>query len=321
MAGLDIGVVERIELAPQHVAFEDQSLDHRLLLVRAAGLALDIVEGEIRIARRLGQALVEIGERVAGDEIVIGQHPRHPVADDRRGEELGEGGGDRLQQGALGHESDIGIHGEAGAGEETLARGDIVAVEAQGIGQDEPTLDAAFPGLVAVMIDDALAPDAPQLRIVHPGHERGILHRDTALVIEAVQRPGLDLGALELAAVEKAMEGMAVVISRRTHRAQPRLQLLRRQQLAHSSISMPSWATSQPALSSAWRSGESASSAVLLLFTWMKMRRPRGVAASNSMLPSGPDMLRWPMRCPVLLPRPAVIISSSRHSVPSKKSR
>ena len=62
------------------------------------------------------------------------------------------------------------------------------------------------------------------------------------------------------------------------------------------------------------------SSAVLLLLIWMKMRRPRGVAASNAMLPSGPDMLRWPMRRPVLLPRPAVIISSSRHSVPSKKS-
>ena len=39
------------------------------------------------------------------------------------------------------------------------------------------------------------------------------------------------------------------------------------------------------------------------------------------MLPSGPDMLIWPMRCPVLLPTPAAIISSSRHRVPSKKSR
>ena len=99
------------------------------MAIRAARLALDIVEGEIRIARRLGQALVEIGERVAGDEIVVGQHPRYPVADDRRGEELGKRGGDRLQQGAFGHEADIGIHGKAGAGEEALARGDIVAVE------------------------------------------------------------------------------------------------------------------------------------------------------------------------------------------------
>ena len=53
MAGLDIGVVQRVLLGPQHVSFEDQRVHHVLLLVRPPGFALDVIEGEIGIAGRL----------------------------------------------------------------------------------------------------------------------------------------------------------------------------------------------------------------------------------------------------------------------------
>src|SRR5262249_19528016 len=151
-----------------------------------------------------------------------------------------------FRQGALGDEADIGIDGEAGGRQEPPTGGHIIAVEAEGIGQDEPPLDAALPRLVAVMIDDALAPDAAQLWILDPGHEGRILHRDTTLIIEAIQCPGLDLRAPQLAAVKPDVEGMPVVVALGTNGPEARLQFIWRQKLAHNSISMPSWATSQP---------------------------------------------------------------------------
>src|SRR5581483_10814827 len=139
--------------------------------------------------------------------------------------------------------------------------------------QPEPALDPALPRLVAVVVDDALAPLPAKGGILRPRQESGVLVGDPALIIVAVQGPGLDLRAGQLAAVEQGMERVAVVIARLAHGPQPRFQCLGRQQLAHSSISMPSKATSQPWRSSSARSGESSSSAGLLLFTWMKTRR------------------------------------------------
>ena len=49
------------------------------------------------------------------------------------------------------------------------------------------------------MVDDALAPDAAQLRIVHPRQDGRVLDGDHRLIIEAVQRPGLHLLLVELA--------------------------------------------------------------------------------------------------------------------------
>ena len=54
-AGGDIGVIERVELRPQHIAFE---LERRPAPAAALGgprLALDVVEREIGVARRLGR--------------------------------------------------------------------------------------------------------------------------------------------------------------------------------------------------------------------------------------------------------------------------
>ena len=66
-----------------------------------------------------------------------------------------------------------------------------------------PELDAALiaralAGGGAVVVQDALNPQAPGLRVRAVGHQRGILARDGYLVIEAVGHPAADLVGVEL---------------------------------------------------------------------------------------------------------------------------
>src|SRR5262245_30831931 len=86
----------------------------------------------------------------------------------------------------------------------------------------------------------------------------------------------------------------------------------------HSTISVPSAGICQPACSSALRSAEPIRSAGLELLIcrniFLSISRP----ARLSMAPDLPDIEICPMPCPVLVDRPWAIISSSRHTVPSK---
>src|SRR5262249_45612873 len=88
----------------------------------------------------------------------------------------------------------------------------------------------------------------------------------------------------------------------------------------HNTISVPSAGICQPACSRRLRSGEPASKAGFELLicknSFLSIARP----ARPSIAPSGPDIAICPMLWPVLLPRPARIISSSRQTVPSKNS-
>ena len=47
-----------------------------------------------------------------------------------------------------------------------LRRDHVVAGQAEPVGQAQPALDAAVAGALAVVVDDALAPDAAQLGVV-----------------------------------------------------------------------------------------------------------------------------------------------------------
>ena len=67
---------------------------------------------------------------------------------------------------------------------------------------------------------------------------------------------------------------------------------------------MPSWATSQPAASTSRRSAELRSSRGLVLLMWISTLRFTPRSANAAMVPSGPDTLMWPMRCPVFTPAP-----------------
>ena len=162
--GRHIGVVQRIEHRPQHVALEFQRLQHGLLLLGGLGVALDVVEGEIRVALCLRWTLGEIGQRFGADEVVVLEHPFDAFADDLRREQFGQGRCDRLEQGFLAHEMHVGFDREARAGQQPCERGDVVAVEAEPVGELEPARDAAVAGGLAVMIDEAAAPFPAQMR-------------------------------------------------------------------------------------------------------------------------------------------------------------
>jgi len=67
-------------------------------------------------------------------------------------EQLGERGGDRDGDRLLAHEGDVGFHGKLGRRQRPLHGNDVVAVEAEAVGQHQPALDAAFLLAVSVMI-------------------------------------------------------------------------------------------------------------------------------------------------------------------------
>ena len=90
MLGIDVGMVERIAHRPQYRAFEFERRQRLFLLVRSARLPLHVIKREVGIAGRLRWALVEIGERLAGDERITCQHPFHALIDDLRREQFGK---------------------------------------------------------------------------------------------------------------------------------------------------------------------------------------------------------------------------------------
>src|SRR5690606_19339744 len=114
--------------------------------------------------------------------------------------------------------------GEAGRRQDALGRLDIGAIEAEAVGQLQPAVDAALAADLAVMVLDAVAPFEARGAVAEARQDDGVLDRDGALIIEAVERPGLNLPLVQLAAVQKLMERMEVVVARGADIAKPRLQ-------------------------------------------------------------------------------------------------
>ena len=170
---------------------------------------------EIRIALRLHRPRGEIGERLARDEIVIGQHARHTLADDIGRKEFGQRGGDRLEQRPRRAKVNIGFHRIAGDRQDRAGADDEVAIEPQALGELDPAVDAAVGFVFAVVIDDALAPNAAQRRILDARQDGGVLDRDRRLVIIAVERPGLELNLAAPSLMHQPVQRMQIVIARR----------------------------------------------------------------------------------------------------------
>ena len=89
----DIGVVQRVELRPKDVGLERQRRDHAPLLVERPRVALHVVEGEIRVPRRLIEPATEVGDDPFVDEGLIRQHAVDAAAVDRGREQLREAQG------------------------------------------------------------------------------------------------------------------------------------------------------------------------------------------------------------------------------------
>src|SRR5882762_3880348 len=185
------------------------------------------------------------------------------------------------------------------------------------------------------MVLDPVPPFKPDAAVAEARDHHRVLDRNGALVIIAVQRPGLHLSLVQFAAVQQPVERMQIVIARGADMAERSFQFLGAVQGraatardgghfvpwsdVHSVISVPSAGICQPACSAIVRSAESRSSAGLELLICRKIFLPISRPARLSIAPAPPDIAICPMPCPVLLPRPAAISSSSRHTVPSKK--
>src|SRR5277367_4521005 len=173
------------------------------------------------------------------------------------------------------------------------------------------------------MVGDPMHPLAAQFAILATRDERRVLARDRRLIDEAVERPGLHLAFVELAVMQKAVERMQIVVAHGSDGPQRRLERLgghrfRRGMYVHWETSIPSNAISQPAAFTFASSGDPSMRTGFELLIWMRMRRTCAWRASDSSVPPGPDTGMWPMRLPVLSPRPLAIISSSANNVPSK---
>src|SRR5580704_13323016 len=280
-------------------------------------MALDVIKGKAGVALGEGRALREIGQRLRRDKIVALEHAVDALADDLRREQFGERRRDGFEQRFLADEMHIGFDGEFRRRQQAAQRHDVIAVEAEPVGEFQPARNAAFALALAVVIGKAAPPFAARRLVVAARDQARVLDRDHGLVIVAVERPGLDLALAAFAAVQELVERMQPVITPRADVAQRRFQLLRCHQL-HSTISRPSSAISQPAATTRSRSGEPSIRIGLVLLMCTKMRRARKPASASSE-PSGPSSGIWPMRRPVFSPVSVAIISSSRNSVPSKK--
>src|SRR5205823_11309699 len=123
--------------------------------------------------------------------------------------------------------------------------------------------------------------------------DKGVLDGDTGLVVVAIQDPLLKLEPGQFSFVHESVEGMVVVIAVATFSRKPIDEGFFGKRIPmvvplHSVISMPSKATSHPAASTIFRSGESSFSIGLVLLMWMNTRRDVVPLQRAERLPPGP---------------------------------
>ncbi len=210
--GIYVGVVQGVELGPEDVALGAQGVVGGVLFGARAGVFDDPGEGEVGVFGGLGHAAGEIVEAAGEPRVVLAQ-----AIDAQRDQffrkHFGEGRGDGFGVRFRGDEIDVGLDGVARGGEDAFAADGLIAGEAGGFDEAQPLFDAAGFGAVAVVIEDALAPGEAEGGIFGARENRGVFDGDAALVVVAIERPGLELAAGELAFVHQEMEGVLVVIA------------------------------------------------------------------------------------------------------------
>src|SRR6476661_4583787 len=91
---------------------------------------------------------------------------------------------------------------KAGRGQYAFRGFYIGRIEPKPLGQFQPALNTALSADVTVMILDPMPPFETDAAIAKARDHYRIFDRDCALVIIAVQRPGLHLSLVQLAAVQ-----------------------------------------------------------------------------------------------------------------------
>ena len=199
-------------MGPKDVAFGAQGGVGTVLFWAGVCVFYDPGEGEVGILGSLRQATGEIIEAVGEPGIMLA-HAVHPKSDEFVREEFGERRSDSFEVRTSGNEIDIGLNGEARRGENSITPESLFACEARGFHEAQPLLDAAGPGAVAVVIEDAFAPGDSECGVFAAREDGGVFDGDTALIVIAIERPGLKLAASELAFVHQQMKWVPVVVA------------------------------------------------------------------------------------------------------------
>ena len=279
----------------------------------------DIGEREIGVARRLLSGAVEIAHDLGIDEIIVFQHAamrsscRFGANNSVSEEAIASSGSGR---GRNAHR----LRPQSASPAGCLRSIPRKPCRGRALRSASASARCRLPADVAVMVLDTMPPFQADFTVAKARDHHRILDRDRGLVIVAVQRPGLHLALVELAAVQQPMERMQAVIAGGADMAQRGLQLfgvLERTALPiEEAVMLVGQRRSQhdlrsvggylPArLSAILRSAEPGSSAGFELLIcrniFLSISRP----ASASIAPVLPDIEICPMPCPVLVPRPA----------------
>ena len=183
-----------------------------VLLLAGSCVIHHIGQGEVGVFGGLGEAAGEIVEAAGQPGVMLAQ-AIDAQSDQFFREHFGEGRSDRFEVRARGHEIDIGLNGVARGGENAVTLQRLVARDARGFNQAQPFFYAARPAAVTVVVDDALAPGKTKGGVFAACEDGGIFDGDSALVVVAIEGPGLQLAAGEFAFVHQEMERMFMVIA------------------------------------------------------------------------------------------------------------
>jgi hypothetical protein len=122
-----------------------------------------------------------------------------------------------------------------------------IAGKSRGFDQPQPLLDSARLHPVAIVIENALPPCKAEGGIFAASKNGRVFDRNPALVVVAVQRPGLELATRKFSFVHQGMKWMSVVIELFTNGVKSRDESSFRKQrcvdgldLAHIESSIPS---------------------------------------------------------------------------------
>src|SRR5262245_34151705 len=187
--GLDVSGVGRVKEVPQDLRFTDQGGHAARLPLVARRVPHHEVDGFLGVPAGAGHPRAEILQHVLAHPRVVTLPGQHSLRHEVRGEELGEGGSHRLQQGPLSDQLDVAVTGKAYPGKDGSTASDLLAIEPDPGGQPQPQFQATFTRGVAVVIWDAVNPHAAKRRVLGLGKNDRVFDRDARLVVVAIEDP------------------------------------------------------------------------------------------------------------------------------------
>src|SRR5260370_11706528 len=211
-SGIDVGKIEGVELGPEDVALGAQRGEGQILFRASARVFHDPRQGELGVLRSLRQAAGEIVQ-TSGEPWVVLAHAVHAESDELAREEFGQGRGNGFEVRARGCEIDVGLDCKTRGGKNAVTAERGLARQARSFHETQPLFYAARLSVVAIVIENALAPGEAK-RGVFAARENGrVFDGDAALIVVTIESPGLKLAAREPAFVHEQVKRMRVMVA------------------------------------------------------------------------------------------------------------